>query len=42
MLWVNNPEVLRELHKERIRQLQTVRRPRLKLIAMEREGDAHR
>ena len=43
MLWTNNPEILRELHNERIRQvgeMRTTRRPRLKLVAMENEADA--
>jgi hypothetical protein len=41
MMWANNPEILRELHQERVRQMRrTMRRPRLKLIAMEREADA--
>lgn len=44
MLWTNNPELLRELHNQRIRQLhehRTNRKPRLKLIAMENEAEAH-
>ena len=43
MLWANNPEMLRELHNERVRQVEdhrTTRRPRLKLVAMEREAEA--
>ncbi len=43
MLWTNNPEILRELHNERVRQLgerRTTRRPRLKLVAMENEAEA--
>lgn len=43
MLWTNNPEMLRELHSERIRQAtdgRRVTRPRLKLIAMEAEAEA--
>jgi hypothetical protein len=43
MLWANNPEMLRELHNERVRQItehRTTRRPRLKLVAMENEADA--
>jgi hypothetical protein len=42
MLWTNNPEILRELHNERIRQVskRTTKRPRLKLVAMEKEADA--
>ena len=41
MLWINNPEMLREVHQERTRQLQrTVRRPRLKVYAVQREADA--
>lgn len=43
MLWANNPEMLRELHNERVRQVgasHTTRRPRLKLVAMEAEGEA--
>jgi hypothetical protein len=43
MLWMNNPEIVRELHNQRIRQAKgdrTTRKPRLKLIAMENEADA--
>ena len=43
MLWSNNPEMLRELHNERVRQVsgqRTTRRPRLKLVAMENEAEA--
>ena len=43
MLWTNNPEMLRELHNERVRQVssvRTTRRPRLKLVAMENEAEA--
>jgi hypothetical protein len=43
MLWANNPEMLRELHNERVRQVgasHTSRRPRLKLVAMEAEAEA--
>ena len=42
MLWANNPEILRELHNERVRQAErhTTRRPRLKLVAMEAEAEA--
>ncbi|MDJ0954699.1 MAG: hypothetical protein QNJ81_13560 [Acidimicrobiia bacterium] len=43
MLWTNNPEILRELHNERVRQIdehRTTRRPRLKLVAMENEAEA--
>ena len=43
MLWTNNPEMLRELHAERVRQAarsRTTRRPRLKLIARESEAEA--
>ena len=43
MLWTNNPEMLRELHNERIRQVSDarhVRKPRLKLVAMEAEAEA--
>jgi hypothetical protein len=45
MLWTNNPEIVRELHDQRIRQLhkhRTTRKPRLKLIGMENEADAHK
>jgi len=38
MLWTNNPEVLRALHDERIRQLRDTREPRrrlLRLVAVE-------
>jgi hypothetical protein len=43
MLWTNNPEMLRALHSERIRQAADARRvtkPRLKLVAMEAEAEA--
>ena len=43
MLWMNNPEMLREMHNERIRQAdsrRTTSRPRLRLVAMENEADA--
>lgn len=43
MLWTNNPEMLRALHDERVRQAADGRRvakPRLKLVAMEAEADA--
>ena len=43
MLWANNPEILRELHNERVRQVaesHTTRRPRLRLVAMEAEAEA--
>jgi hypothetical protein len=43
MLWANNPEMLRELHNERVRQVgggHTNRRPRLKLVAIEAEAEA--
>ena len=43
MLWTNNPEMLRALHNERIRQAadgRRVTRPRLKLVAMEAEAEA--
>ncbi len=43
MLWMNNPEIVRELHDQRIRQMKDdtiTRRPRLKLVAMENEADA--
>lgn len=43
MLWTNNPEMLRELHNERVRQVTDRRRkPRLKLVAMEAEAEAAR
>lgn len=41
MLWTNNPEVLRALHDERIRQLRDTREPRrrlLRLVAIKTEG----
>ena len=43
MLWTNNPEILRALHDERVKQVsdgRRVRRPRLKLVAMEAEAEA--
>ena len=43
MLWTNNPEMLRELHNERVRQVRegrTTRKPRLKLVAMEGEAES--
>lgn len=43
MLWMNNPEMIREIRDERVRQVdewRTTRRPRLKLVAMENEADA--
>jgi len=43
MLWTNNPEILRELHNERVRQVgeaRATRRPRLKLVVMEAEAEA--
>ena len=43
MLWTNNPELLRALHNERVRQATDGRRvakPRLKLVAMEAEAEA--
>ena len=43
MQWANNPEILREMHNERVRQAErsfTLRRPRLKLVAMEAEAKA--
>lgn len=43
MLWTNNPEILRALHNERVRQVTDgcrVRQPRLKLVAMEAEAEA--
>ena len=43
MLWTNNPEMLRMLHDERVRQVSDghrVRKPRLKLVAMEAEAEA--
>ncbi len=43
MLWTNNPEILRALHNERIRQVtdgRVTRRPRLKLVAMDAEAEA--
>ena len=43
MLWTNNPEILRALHNERVRQVsdgRMYRRPRLKLVAMEAEAEA--
>ncbi len=43
MLWTNNPEILRALHEERVKQVSDgcrVRRPRLKLVAMEAEAEA--
>ena len=42
MLWMNNPEMLRELHNERVRQVhsrRTTSRPRLRLVAMENEAE---
>ena len=39
--WTNNPEIVRELHSERVRQVrQATRRPRLKMVAMEAEAEA--
>jgi hypothetical protein len=43
MLWANNTDILRELHDERVRQhrhYRTTRKPRLKLVALEKETDA--
>jgi hypothetical protein len=43
MLWTNNPEILRVLHAERVRQIQDCRTNRkrgLKLVAMEPEDGA--
>lgn len=43
MLWMNNPEIVRELHDQRIRQMKsdmTTHKPRLKLVAMENEAAA--
>lgn len=43
MLWTNNPEMMRALHNERIRQVTAgclTRKPRLKLVAMDNEADA--
>lgn len=43
MLWTNNPEIVRVLHAERVRQVQAgraTRKPNLKLVAMEAEGGA--
>ena len=43
MLWSNNPEVVRALHNERVRQAtdgRRITRPRLKLVAMEGEAEA--
>ena len=43
MLWTNNPEILRALHDERVKQVsdgRRVRRARLKLVAMEAEAEA--
>jgi hypothetical protein len=43
MLWTNNPEMLRALHNERVRQVtdgHVTRRPRLKLVAMDAEAEA--
>ena len=43
MLWTNNPEMMRNLHDERVRQVKNgcrTRKPRLKLVAMDKEADA--
>ncbi len=41
MLWTNNPEIVREMHNERVRQAtRATRRPRLKLVALENEAEA--
>lgn len=43
MLWTNNPEMMRALHNERVRQVRegyVTRKPRLKLVAMDNEADA--
>jgi len=43
MLWTNNPEMMRALHDERVRQVHSAcltRKPRLKLVAMDKEADA--
>ena len=43
MLWTNNPEIMRALHDERVRQTRAgclPRTPRLKLVAMDNEADA--
>lgn len=43
MLWTNNPEIVREIHNERVRQVRagrTTRRPRLKLVVMEGEAES--
>ena len=43
MMWANIPEILREMHNERVRQAEktfALRRPRLKLVAIEAEAEA--
>ena len=43
MFWANNPEILREMHNERVKQVgdsYITRRPRLKLVGMEAEAEA--
>ena len=43
MLWMNNPEIMKDLHDERVRQVRadcTTRKPRLKLVAMDPDADA--
>ncbi len=43
MLWTNNPEMIRTMHDERVRQVKNgcwSRKPRLKLVAMDNEADA--
>jgi len=43
MLWSNNPEIMRAVQPERIRQAhegRTTRKPDLKLVAMEAEAEA--
>jgi hypothetical protein len=42
MLWTNNPEIMKVLHEERVRQVGagcTTRKPRLKLVAMDLDAD---
>ncbi len=43
MLWTNNPEIMKVLHDERVRQVRTgctTRKPRLKLVAVDTAADA--
>lgn len=42
MLWTNNPEMLRVLHSERVRQVREglVSKPHLRLVGMEAEAEA--